>query len=153
MKCFAVRVPFAGPSLPWCPHSHFMYPCPPDTPSTPVVDITFVDDEAVIGMAGSPCTLTNQRSRAVFVVHSIFHDYHRHINFKTGKTEAMLAFRGHGAAARKAKLQDHIDASGEVCLPVALRDGGTANLYIVKMYRHLGFNVCIDGGLVPEAKA
>ena len=51
-----------------------------------VLDVTFVDDEAVIVTASVPITLSNHFRRAVQLLVETFERYGMVVNFKPGKT-------------------------------------------------------------------
>eukprot|EP00973_Karenia_brevis_P041248 5707776-Karenia_brevis.AAC.1 len=76
------------------------------TTETPVVDITFVDDEAIIITASRPTSLKINISKVVQVVVEVFEDFAMHVNFKRGKTEALVCFRGPGTKKCKASIVD-----------------------------------------------
>ena len=120
-----------------------------------VVDVTFIDDEAIIVTAKSPDILDAHIAKVVEIVYCVFRDHFMTVNFKKGKTEAMMMYRGKNAAACKRKLADSADGEGNFHKNISFvysADIVNIKLCIVDQYKHLGSTVAKDGGLVPEAR-
>ena len=74
----------------------------------PLVEVTFVDDEAVGIVASSPATLDKAIDVIVASLRAAFTAFNLNINWKQGKSEAMLRYRGRNAAKRlDARRSDH----------------------------------------------
>ena len=71
---------------------------------TIVFDVTVVDDEAFALIDPVPVTLINQFKRAVVLLIASFDHYGTSINWKLGKTEAILILRDKNARAEKSNL-------------------------------------------------
>ena len=84
----------------------------------------------------------------VQVVVEVFEDFAMHVNFKKGKREALVFFRGSGAIKCKASI---VDPNGSRSLFIPLVHGRLINLCVADSYKHLGSHVTADGNLVPEA--
>eukprot|EP00973_Karenia_brevis_P004263 585636-Karenia_brevis.AAC.1 len=72
-----------------------------------------------------------------------------HVNFKRGKTEALIAFRGHKAKACKASI---VKPDGTRSMSIPLEPNRLIELCVSDSYKHLGSHVAVDGNLVHEAK-
>ena len=120
-----------------------------------VLDVTFVDDEAVIVTASVPITLSNHFRRAVQLLVETFERYGMVVNFKPGKTEVIAVFRGTGAVAQRAAIV-HDDSSRT--LRVRRVDARTGRedldiiVNVVDQYKHLGSIIDSSNNLVPEAR-
>ena len=115
--------------------------------TVPVVDVTFVDDEAIVIMASVPATLNKYVDLALKMLIQTFEKYNILINWKRGKTEAMFAYRGKKAKAFKDRL--HTENGQFYNIPM---DTGAGKLVVVSQYKHLGGIIDISGSLVPEAR-
>ena len=121
-----------------------------DVKDVPLVDVTFIDDEAILVTAKSPDVLDHH------IVYYVFKDHFVNINFNKRKTEAMMMYWGKHAAACKAKLADSADSGGNMYKHISFKYGDeniNIKLCIVDRYKHLGSIVTNDGNLVPEARA
>ena len=128
----------------------------PSNSSTPVIDIVFVDDTAAFVFAASPGTLTQHVHTAVGVFYDVLRGYLMTMNFKKGKTEVMIKFRGKGARDAKENLRASLGVEGSSVLPVILAHNGSAeavDLVVCEEYKHLGSIVSVDGLLLHEAHA
>ena len=116
---------------------------------TIVFDVTFVDDEAIVITAAVPETLANKFRCAVQLLIEAFDRYGMCINWKPGKTEAMIAYRGKRAKVEK----DRLFLSGETC-NFSIYPGATTDVRInvVPQYKHLGSIIAASRSLVPEAR-
>ena len=64
-----------------------------DTPTVPVLDVAFVDDECVMLRASSPTILNTSINALLPVLHKVFGLMKLEINWKPGKTECFLVYR------------------------------------------------------------
>ena len=71
------------------------------------------------------------------------------LNFKTNKTEAMVALRGKGAVQAKQQLVFAEGACLELCIP----GHPSCHLRIVASYKHMGGQVSPGGHMLAEIKA
>ena len=67
----------------------------------PVIDVTFVDDEAVTFTAASPATLDHHLRLPVSCLSDILSCFGFSINWKMGKTEVIVKYRGRHASNRQ----------------------------------------------------
>ncbi|CAK0861759.1 unnamed protein product [Prorocentrum cordatum] len=126
-----------------------------------ILDITFVDDEAAMVVTAVPKTMS---TKFAFVVNSLrrcFHKYALDINWKAGKTEGILMWRGKRARTEKFKLRK---ANGRQTFPVggkkrrhrrkSASDGldQAVEVGIVKQYKHLGDIIEENGSMFPEVR-
>ena len=56
----------------------------------PIIDVTFVDDEAIIFMATFPATLDKHLRFAIAKIVEVFSSFGLKINWSKGKTEMMI---------------------------------------------------------------
>ena len=127
-----------------------------DMTEVPLVDVTFVDDEAIMVTAASPETLNKHIARVVEVVYGGFKDHFMTVNFTKGKTEAMVVYRGKTSAACKSLLADSADVDGNMFQNISFVHRNKIvdiKLCIVDQYKHLGSIDTKDVNLVPEARA
>ena len=83
----------------------------PEDSEEVVFDVTFVDDEAIVLTAAVPKTLKRKFERVVNLLVKTFAFFGFTINWKPGKTEASIKFRGKGAKA----LQEQLAIDEEKC--------------------------------------
>lgn len=116
--------------------------------SVPVVDAAFVDDECLMLTAASPALLDTAVDALLAIVHRIYKLLRLEVNWKPGKTECFLHYRGRGAARRLQERRAGPDGSLVVAVP------GTAfTIKIVDRYRHLGGVVCADRSVTADAQS
>ena len=96
--------------------------CPSQT-SRDIIDVTFVDDEAIIITARHASALLSKISVAVQIVDQTFRRYGMIINFSKGKTELTLSLRGNGTVQAKNKLAEHCSPDGIPFFPISVADG------------------------------
>ena len=118
--------------------------------SVVAVDAAFIDDECIAIMSPSNADMANVIEGVVGDVASIFALFGLEINWKPGKTEAMLHARGIGSNALLARFCH--DDGRYVHVPAADGSPGTHRLHIVRRYKHLGGYVQSEGGLLSEAR-
>jgi len=118
-----------------------------ETVRTDVIDATFVDDECIVLMARTPALLDKSIEIVLGCLTKIFKLLHMLINWKPGKTEALLKYRG--ANARK-HLENWRGPDGKLSIPVP--DRPDDKLHIVHGYKHLGGYQNIDGDLCKDAR-
>eukprot|EP00973_Karenia_brevis_P001721 234277-Karenia_brevis.AAC.1 len=130
------------------PSGAFWLGVSPECDSTDIIDVTFVDDEAVVLMASSAAKLDKAISILLQLLSITFADLDFKINWDKGKTECCLLYRGAGAGKAMANWQHH----DGWYIPFADAGGSAAKLFIVSSYKHLGTVVAIDGSDVLDAK-
>ena len=114
-----------------------------------VFDVTFVDDEAIVITASVPATLITKFRRAVELLIEVFEYYGMSINWKPGKTEAILVLRGKNAKAEKSRIQT---SENQCYFDVSPNSEENVRIHIVPQYKHLGSIITASGSLVPEAR-
>ena len=114
-----------------------------------VFDVTFVDDEAIVVTASVPATLARKLRRAVQILIETFEHYGMSINWKPGKTEAIIIYRGKDAKAEKSGLATS-ETTGHLSIFPGSDNDAQAN--VVPQYKHLGSVITASGSLVPEAR-
>ena len=123
---------------------------------TIVFDVTFVDDEAIVITAAVPRTLVSKFDRAVELLVEAFDHYGMSINWKPGKTEAIVVLRGKRAKLENRKLWQgggvrafHVKANlKRLHLKSASWD---IKVIVVSQYKHLGGIIDAPNSFVPEA--
>ena len=118
---------------------------------TIVFDVTFVDDEAIVITASVPTTLTRKFRRAVQLLIETFERYGMSINWKPGKTEAMVIYRGKHAKSEKCRLATSESTSLFRVFPDRAEEDDV-QIHVVPEYKHLGSIIAASGSLVPEAR-
>jgi hypothetical protein len=109
----------------------------------PLVEVTFVDDEAIGIIASTPAALDVAIDVIVSSLRTAFAAFNLTINWKPGKSEAMLRYRGRHASKR---LDARRSAAG---LGIGIDDGNT--LHLVSEYKHLGGIIAMSGAISAEA--
>ena len=109
--------------------------------ATPVVEVTYVDDEAFKLAASSPRLLVFAIDTLLSELVATFNAFGFHINWGAGKTEAFVTFRGKNSSNEKRKL--FIDNDAKIKLP---EGAGASHLRVVSEYKHLGSIIGADGG-------
>ena len=120
----------------------------------PVFDVTFVDDEAIVITAAVPSTLSRKFSRAVQLLIEVFDHYGMTVNWKPGKTEAIIVYRGKKAKDEAAKLVGQ-DGARTFVIPKECQgvdEQSWIRVNVVAQYKHLGSTINGSGNLVPEAR-
>ena len=118
-----------------------------DITHTPVMEATFVDDEALLLFARSPSTLESHIDFVLSVVVDEFERCNMNVNWKKGKTELILHFRGkHSKQHKDAVAQG--DGESSLLLPSLQK-----HISVVESYKHLGSVVCRDGSVFLDAKS
>jgi hypothetical protein len=118
--------------------------------ATAVIDITFVDDEAIAICAAVPGTLCKHVNFAIETIVATFAKFNFTVNFSKGKTELMVKFRGKNAKSCKESLTQGSEFLWSLTDDARLRSGAEA-LHVVDKYKHLGSIVEVDGSLMLEA--
>ena len=126
---------------PWCQTEP-----PADSQEEHVLDAAFVDDTVLILFAVSPKLLGRAIDMLLLTVCRVYKVLNLTINWKPGKTEAILQYRGQHAAA---SLRARRPSLGEP--PVIAVPSSTDLLHIVSEYKHLGGEITASGSLVPLA--
>ena len=105
-----------------------------------VVDVTFVDDEAILLTSPSPRRLEIAFEGLLKNLCEIFSSLGLVLNFSPGKSEAFLVFRGKNAAKYTKKYT--VQQKCRILLP----PGANAEyLRVVQQYKHLGSIISADG--------
>jgi hypothetical protein len=111
-----------------------------------VVEITYVDDEAITLAASSPAALLQAIDMLMKVLVDTFLAFGFRINWSAGKTEGFVVFRGKHASLEKRRLFVTNDA--KIKLPA---NAGADHLRIVQHYKHLGSVIGPDGSSAADA--
>lgn len=111
----------------------------------PVVEATYVDDEAVYLTASSPKALSIAIEILFRLLQDAFAKYAFKVNWKRGKTEMMLKMRGKNARRVYADLVCNHGGEEVILLP-----GGRGYVHLVDVYKHVGTTVTSDGGMMRE---
>jgi hypothetical protein len=116
------------------------------SPTEDVLDAAFVDDTVLILIAASPKLLDLAIDILLTNVQEFYTALNLEINWAPGKTEAMLQYRGKGAAARMNARRPVAGAKPVITVPV-----NGMQLQIVDLYKHLGGEITVSGSLMPLA--
>ena len=114
----------------------------------PLVEITYDDDEAVTLSASSPAALRRACTTLISTLTAVFRSLGLVVNWKPGKTEAFMVFRGKNAGNERRKLvnEEHC----KISLPA---DAGANSLRIVRQYvhraRYVRARICSRGKMPP----
>ena len=109
-----------------------------------IVDVTFVDDEAIILIASSPAALDLAMWTMLDILLVTFRLAHLELNWSPGKSECILKYRGKRAVQAREQWRR---ADGTLAIPVR----GDILLRIVQDYKHLGsFVSAIGNGASPR---
>ena len=108
----------------------------------PLVELTYVDDEALLLSSTSPAALLKAHMLMMQILTDTFREFGFRINWKAGKTECMFVWRGKHAVAHQ-----RLHRPGSLLPP--LRCGTRAR--IVDSYVYLGSVVTPDNNVVPDA--
>ena len=111
-----------------------------------VVDVTYVDDEAVMATAHSPKSLRMAAEIIVDTFSDVFKSSGFRINWNKGKTEAMIRLRGKHS---KHVLESLRTPDGSKVLKVPGHDHQC--LHFTEEYKHLGGIVTKSGSIIREA--
>ena len=113
----------------------------------PIVDAAFVDDECLMLTASSPAALDRAIDVLLAIVTRVFDLLRLEINWKPGKTECFLRYRGRQAAAKLQARRTGPDSSLVVAVP------GTPHVItVVGKYKHLGGVTCADQSITADAQ-
>ena len=107
---------------------------------TQVPPISWVDDLAVPLTNEHPNQMVPLIQATVELLHTTFNAHGMTMNFESGKSEAVIMFRGQGANACRTALFDGI---GSPCV-VTATDSHILTLKVVATYRHLGARFAMD---------
>ena len=112
------------------------------------VEAAFVDDEAFVLMAPTCKKMDDIIDTVTEIITSTFYKYGLTINWKPGKTEAMLRYRH----KHSAKALDHRRLpSGKIAIKLPPSCGDNL-LNVVDKYKHLGGMVTVTGNMTPETE-
>ena len=126
--------------------------CPPKY-GKDIIDVTFVDDEAVIITAKHAADLLGKIPVVVRTIDRVFRKYGMSINFSKGKTELSTSCKGNGTVQAKRKLAER-STDGVPYVPVSVAGGNEiVQVHVVDSYKHLSSIICADTNLTPEARA
>ena len=123
-------------------------PAPPcsECPKTDVLDAAFVDDTVLFLLSKTASGLDAAIQTLLTLLFRIYSLMNLEINLSPGKTEAILVYRGKGAA-------EHLRARRPAAFepPRIVVPGSPSVLHIVSVYKHLGGEITAAGSLVPLA--
>ena len=97
------------------PDGAFWAECCENHTGTDVVDAAFVDDECLVLLASSPRALDLAIKVLLRTLVGTFRNLHLAINWKPGKTEALLCYHGKRAVSAREQWRT---ASGKLEIPV-----------------------------------
>jgi hypothetical protein len=110
------------------------------------VEAAFVDDEAFVLMAPTCKKLDDAIEIVTNIVTSTFRKYGLTINWKPGKTEAMLRYRHKNSSKA---LDNRRVPSGKISIKLPPSCGDN-QLNVVDKYKHLGGMITVTGNMTPE---
>ncbi|CAK0891389.1 unnamed protein product, partial [Prorocentrum cordatum] len=113
----------------------------------PVVDAAFVDDECFMLTAPRAADFDSAIDVILTAVCNIYKSMNLTINWKPGKSECFLVYRGTGATSCLEKRR--VQRGGGLAIAVP---GRNVLLHVVPKYTHLGGVVCSNGSLGPAAQ-
>eukprot|EP00435_Cladocopium_sp_Y103_P010671 s2448_g2.t1 len=111
--------------------------------------VAWVDDLAIPLVATTPKNLVPLIEHAAGLMHTIFHDHGLTVNLDSGKTEAVLMFRGAGSNPERTVLFD----VGRLPVLTISTPAHVFQLRIVPSYKHLGARFAMDADLHLEVSA
>ena len=111
----------------------------------PFADVSYLDDVAFALKRKSAAALLDDLSKVVACVVGTCREFGFQLNFKAGKSEAIVSLVGPQSRSLRRKVL--IDQRGE--LPCACA-GSVVQLRVVPAYTHLGGVTCANGSLMPE---
>ena len=117
-----------------------------ERPETAVVDATFVDDECVMLAAATPKILDSSIDALLKATTEIFDMMRLTINWKPGKTECFLVYRGQRAGIHYSSRR--VGPNNKLVVRVP---GKTDAITVVNRYKHLGGIQRPDGKNIDEA--
>lgn len=109
------------------------------------LEVLFVDDSALSVLAPS-LKLVDKVREVVVVVDSVFSKFGLELNYKPGKSEALIVFVGRDSYAARVKLL--IEQQSYIIF--TNRYGVVKHLVVTDQYKHLGSKVVVSGSLGPE---
>ena len=117
---------------------------------TQVPPISWVDDLAIPLATEHPGQMISLIQDTVALLHTTFRDYGMTMNFESGKSEAVVMYRGKGANECRTAL---FDADCMPCI-VTATDTHILSLKVVATYKHLGarFTMNTDGELEIQTR-
>ena len=119
---------------------------PPEDPSVPVVDDAVVDD-AVLMIAAATAELLGVAIDALLIpLQRVYRLLAMTINWKPGKTEGMLLYRGSDAQRRMHARRPSPTAAPSIAIP-----GTDQRVLLVDCYKHLGGEIHIGGSIIELA--
>ncbi|CAK0824114.1 unnamed protein product [Prorocentrum cordatum] len=116
--------------------------------AVPVIDVAFVDDECLLLCAETPAVLDRNIDVLLGSLCGIFDPLGFVNNWKPGKTECSLIYRGHNAAAHYAARRIGPRGALQVKFP-----GSSGHVTVVHQCKHLGGIAEVGGNNVHEARA
>ena len=116
-----------------------------DVETRPVVEATYVDDEALYMSTNTPKQMQAALVKLLVLVGHTLRRYGFVINWSKGKSEIMLRMRGKGAREVYAETVATHNGTQVVVLP-----GGAGLLNVVSTYKHVGTTVREDGSMAAE---
>ena len=98
-----------------------------------ICDVSFVDDSAIPVSAGSAYALVSKLRSATEICVRVFARFSMRLNFKKGKSEAVVSLRGDGAGMVATQVYGNDSSTVEFQC-----NGSQCKLHIVPWYKHLG---------------
>jgi hypothetical protein len=98
-----------------------------------VVDVAFVDDEAIVILARNAGLLDKAMRIVLEVLTEVFGNLHLELNWQPGKSECLLKYRGKHAVQHREQWRT---ADGSLRIPVPNHEN--MFLSVVQHYKHLG---------------
>ena len=115
--------------------------------TVPIIDVAFVDDECIMISSKSPSLLDRGINVLLSTVTKVYKILRLEINWRPGKTECFVRYRGKGATKRLNARR----VGPNNTLAVKVPDSEDL-ITVVSQYKHLGGIVQSDGCLVPDAR-
>ena len=125
---------------------------PEGQPATVMPVVTWIDDMAICVTADNPEALNSRLPVAMRCVHTVFGRAAMRLNYLVGKTEAIVAYAGPGAALARQKLHIHANSTMSFTLAQAREEPLTLPLRVAPSYKHLGSWIDATGDMQREIK-
>eukprot|EP00973_Karenia_brevis_P035582 4906919-Karenia_brevis.AAC.1 len=108
-------------------------------------EASYVDDSAFPVFSEAE-KLLSKIALTCQLVHWVFGLFGLAVNFKPGKTEAVIQFNGRRSAAMKRHLVHTLGMR----IPLDLKNGEKTCLHCVAQYKHVGTNIALSNSMAPE---
>ena len=134
------QLAFDKERAPWQPPSD-------DAACTSALEATFVDDQAYVVTARTPEALDRKIEMLLLIVTRVFGRFALRINWKPGKSAAMLLYRSKGANQATQRRRDETGKMW-IALPAS---ASAERLEVVSSFVHLGSKCDVRANLVKDA--